>query len=60
MQSNYFSVNLIQYSFTVSALLFVSPKVRHRWCELVIKHKYIAGYGDVEKFLKEDQVSTVY
>uniref|UniRef100_A0A803SNG4 Peptidase M1 leukotriene A4 hydrolase/aminopeptidase C-terminal domain-containing protein n=1 Tax=Anolis carolinensis TaxID=28377 RepID=A0A803SNG4_ANOCA len=32
-------------------------EVRHRWCELVIKHKYVAGYVDVEKFLKEDQVS---
>ncbi|XP_054842660.1 aminopeptidase O isoform X2 [Eublepharis macularius] len=35
-------------------------KVRHRWCELVIKHKYIAGYNDVEKFLKEDQAMGVY
>uniref|UniRef100_A0A670JR89 Aminopeptidase O (putative) n=1 Tax=Podarcis muralis TaxID=64176 RepID=A0A670JR89_PODMU len=32
-------------------------EVRHRWCELVIKHKYTAGYVDVEKFLKEDQPS---
>ncbi|XP_048359401.1 aminopeptidase O isoform X2 [Sphaerodactylus townsendi] len=35
-------------------------EVRHRWCELIIKHKYIAGYGDVEKFLKEDQAMGVY
>nr|XP_056704200.1 aminopeptidase O [Euleptes europaea]XP_056704201.1 aminopeptidase O [Euleptes europaea] len=35
-------------------------EVRHRWCELVIKHKYIAGYGNVEKFLKEDQAMGVY
>lgn len=34
-------------------------KVRHRWCELIVKHKYVAGYADVEKFLKEDQVSVV-
>ncbi|XP_027564906.1 aminopeptidase O isoform X4 [Neopelma chrysocephalum] len=30
-------------------------EVRHRWCELVIKHKYVPGYGDVERFLREDQ-----
>ncbi|KAL7988777.1 hypothetical protein Chor_007696, partial [Crotalus horridus] len=34
--------------------------VRHRWCELIIKHKYVAGYADVEKFLKEDQAMGVY
>uniref|UniRef100_A0A8C6YE75 Peptidase M1 leukotriene A4 hydrolase/aminopeptidase C-terminal domain-containing protein n=1 Tax=Naja naja TaxID=35670 RepID=A0A8C6YE75_NAJNA len=32
-------------------------EVRHRWCEMIIKHKYVAGYADVDKFLKEDQVS---
>ncbi|XP_068278984.1 aminopeptidase O isoform X2 [Nyctibius grandis] len=30
-------------------------EVRHRWCELVVKHKYVPGYRDVEKFLREDQ-----
>ncbi|XP_064356620.1 aminopeptidase O isoform X2 [Dromaius novaehollandiae] len=35
-------------------------KVRHRWCELVVKHKYVPGYGDVEKFLREDQAMGVY
>lgn len=35
-------------------------EVRHRWCELVIKHKYTAGYGDIENFLKEDQAMGVY
>ncbi|XP_059689722.1 aminopeptidase O [Gavia stellata] len=35
-------------------------EVRHRWCELVVKHKYVAGYGDVEKFLREDQAMGVY
>ncbi|XP_009271333.1 PREDICTED: aminopeptidase O [Aptenodytes forsteri] len=34
--------------------------VRHRWCELVVKHKYVPGYGDVEKFLREDQAMGVY
>ncbi|XP_055646602.1 aminopeptidase O isoform X3 [Falco peregrinus] len=35
-------------------------EVRHRWCELVVKHKYVSGYGDVEKFLREDQAMGVY
>ncbi|KAF4794973.1 aminopeptidase O-like protein [Turdus rufiventris] len=34
--------------------------VRHRWCELVIKHKYEPGYGDVERFLRDDQAMGVY
>ncbi|XP_074935908.1 aminopeptidase O isoform X3 [Phalacrocorax aristotelis] len=38
----------------------VFQKVRHRWCELVVKHKYVPGYGDVEKFLREDQAMGVY
>ncbi|XP_077200691.1 aminopeptidase O isoform X4 [Paroedura picta] len=35
-------------------------EVRHRWCELVIKHKHTTGYGDVETFLKDDQAMGVY
>ncbi|NXA13624.1 AMPO Aminopeptidase, partial [Sapayoa aenigma] len=35
-------------------------EVRHRWCELVIKHKYVPGYEDVERFLREDQAMGVY
>ncbi|XP_010724120.1 aminopeptidase O-like isoform X2 [Meleagris gallopavo] len=35
-------------------------RVRHRWCELVVKHKYVSGYGDIEKFLREDQAMGVY
>ncbi|XP_051498905.1 aminopeptidase O isoform X4 [Apus apus] len=35
-------------------------EVRHRWCELVVKHKYVPGYGDVAKFLQEDQAMGVY
>ncbi|XP_057900006.1 aminopeptidase O isoform X5 [Melospiza georgiana] len=35
-------------------------EVRHRWCELVIKHKYEPGYGDIERFLREDQAMGVY
>uniref|UniRef100_A0A4W5QUF8 Peptidase M1 leukotriene A4 hydrolase/aminopeptidase C-terminal domain-containing protein n=1 Tax=Hucho hucho TaxID=62062 RepID=A0A4W5QUF8_9TELE len=32
-------------------------EVRHRWCELVVKHKYAQAYGDVEHFLIHDQVT---
>ncbi|KAJ8380779.1 hypothetical protein SKAU_G00015570 [Synaphobranchus kaupii] len=31
-------------------------EVRHRWCELVVKHKHTAAYGDVEHFLMDDQM----
>ncbi|XP_035657984.1 aminopeptidase O-like [Branchiostoma floridae] len=34
--------------------------VRHRWCELVIKHGYSPGYKDVQQFLCEDQAMGVY
>ncbi|XP_019642569.1 PREDICTED: uncharacterized protein LOC109483867 [Branchiostoma belcheri] len=34
--------------------------VRHRWCELVIKHGYRPGYSDVQQFLCEDQAMGVY
>lgn len=33
-------------------------QVRHRWCELVVKHAYAQAYGDVEHFLIHDQVNT--
>ncbi|XP_074137776.1 LOW QUALITY PROTEIN: aminopeptidase O [Sminthopsis crassicaudata] len=35
-------------------------EVRHRWCELVIKHKYTKAYEDIERFLLEDQAMGVY
>ncbi|XP_072006944.1 aminopeptidase O isoform X2 [Engystomops pustulosus] len=35
-------------------------EVRHRWCELVIKHKYTTSYKDVETFLLQDQAMGVY
>ncbi|GAB1298299.1 Aminopeptidase O [Apodemus speciosus] len=34
--------------------------VRHRWCELVIKHKYTKAYDQVERFLQEDQAMGIY
>ncbi|XP_023658660.2 aminopeptidase O isoform X1 [Paramormyrops kingsleyae] len=35
-------------------------EVRHRWCELVVKHKHTAAYKDVERFLLQDQAMGVY
>ncbi|XP_027623807.1 aminopeptidase O [Tupaia chinensis] len=35
-------------------------EVRHRWCELIIKHKYARAYKDVERFLQEDQAMGIY
>lgn len=35
-------------------------EVRHRWCELVVKHSYTQAYGDVEHFLVHDQAMGVY
>ncbi|XP_064217589.1 aminopeptidase O isoform X5 [Aotus nancymaae] len=30
-------------------------EVRHRWCELIVKHKFMKAYNSVERFLQEDQ-----
>ncbi|XP_060787902.1 aminopeptidase O isoform X2 [Neoarius graeffei] len=35
-------------------------EVKHRWCELVVKHKFTAAYRDVEHFLIHDQAMGVY
>ncbi|XP_034026418.1 aminopeptidase O isoform X2 [Thalassophryne amazonica] len=35
-------------------------EVRHRWCELVVKHAYAQAYGAVENFLVHDQAMGVY
>ncbi|KAM4579208.1 aminopeptidase O isoform 2-T2 [Fundulus diaphanus] len=35
-------------------------EVRHRWCELVVKHAYSQAYCDVEHFLVHDQAMGVY
>ncbi|XP_057643425.1 aminopeptidase O isoform X3 [Chionomys nivalis] len=35
-------------------------QVRHRWCELVIKHKYTRAYEQVARFLQEDQAMGIY
>ncbi|XP_029473333.1 aminopeptidase O isoform X2 [Rhinatrema bivittatum] len=35
-------------------------EVQHRWCELIVKHKYSTAYGDVEQFLQDHQAMGVY
>ncbi|XP_037706971.1 aminopeptidase O isoform X4 [Choloepus didactylus] len=35
-------------------------EVRHRWCELIVKHKYRDAYKHVEAFLQEDQAMGIY
>uniref|UniRef100_A0A2K5R8A3 Aminopeptidase O (putative) n=1 Tax=Cebus imitator TaxID=2715852 RepID=A0A2K5R8A3_CEBIM len=35
-------------------------EVRHRWCELIVKHKFTKAYNSVERFLQEDQAMGVY
>ncbi|XP_043915025.1 aminopeptidase O isoform X4 [Protopterus annectens] len=41
-------------------LLRQDAEVRHRWCELVVKHRYLSAYGDVKEFLEKDQAMGVY
>uniref|UniRef100_A0A8C5P7Z9 Aminopeptidase O n=1 Tax=Leptobrachium leishanense TaxID=445787 RepID=A0A8C5P7Z9_9ANUR len=35
-------------------------EIRHRWCELAVKHRFTAAYKDVETFLHQDQAMGVY
>ncbi|XP_053433249.1 aminopeptidase O isoform X1 [Nycticebus coucang] len=35
-------------------------EVRHRWCELIVKHKFTKAYNSVERFFEEDQAMGVY
>nr|XP_023400463.1 aminopeptidase O isoform X8 [Loxodonta africana] len=35
-------------------------EVRHRWCELIVKHRYTKAYGQVERFLRGDQAMGTY
>uniref|UniRef100_Q8N6M6-4 Isoform 4 of Aminopeptidase O n=1 Tax=Homo sapiens TaxID=9606 RepID=Q8N6M6-4 len=35
-------------------------EVRHRWCELIVKHKFTKAYKSVERFLQEDQVGVIF
>lgn len=37
-----------------------NAEVRHRWCELIVKHKYNPGLQEVKRFLIEDQGMGIY
>jgi len=37
-----------------------NAEIRHRWCELIVKHKYHKEYGTVKRFLIEDQGMGIY
>merc|ERR1719494_1272597 len=37
-----------------------NTEVRHRWCEVIIKHQYVSGYEEVRRFLIEDQGMGIY
>nr|XP_045230209.1 aminopeptidase O isoform X10 [Macaca fascicularis] len=41
--------------FAKTAVLNSALRVRHRWCELIVKHKFTKAYESVERFLQEDQ-----
>lgn len=51
------SMRTLQRSFHLQTR---DAEVRHRWCELVVKHAYVQAYGDVEHFLVHDQAMGVY
>ncbi|EPY78954.1 hypothetical protein CB1_000978025 [Camelus ferus] len=44
----------------VGADEFWAQEVRHRWCELVVKHRHTGAYRHVERFLQEDQAMGIY
>uniref|UniRef100_A0A4W4FLP3 Peptidase M1 leukotriene A4 hydrolase/aminopeptidase C-terminal domain-containing protein n=1 Tax=Electrophorus electricus TaxID=8005 RepID=A0A4W4FLP3_ELEEL len=45
---------------TTYSLRRQDAEVKHRWCELVVKHKHTAAYRDVRHFLIHDQAMGVY
>ncbi|KAG8455315.1 hypothetical protein GDO86_001493, partial [Hymenochirus boettgeri] len=54
------SPRTLHYLLNTYRLQNQDAEVRHRWCELVVKHKYAVAYKDVETFLHEDQAMGVY
>ncbi|XP_058245337.1 aminopeptidase O isoform X2 [Hemibagrus wyckioides] len=54
------SVSCLSLLQTTYKLCNQDAEVKHRWCELVVKHKYAAAYRDVEHFLIHDQAMGVY
>ncbi|XP_063311039.1 aminopeptidase O [Pelobates fuscus] len=60
LEENTLSARTLHYLKKTYGLQDHDSEVRHRWCELVIKHKFTAAYKDVETFLHEDQAMGVY
>ncbi|XP_039535877.1 aminopeptidase O isoform X3 [Pimephales promelas] len=51
------TLRLLQTTYNLQAQ---DAEVKHRWCELAVKHKHTAAYRDVELFLIHDQAMGVY
>ncbi|KAM3938758.1 aminopeptidase O [Leptodactylus fuscus] len=60
LEENTLCVKTLQCLKKTYSLQDQDAEVRHRWCELVIKHKYTTSYKDVETFLLQDQAMGVY
>uniref|UniRef100_A0A3Q3ARG8 Aminopeptidase O (putative) n=1 Tax=Kryptolebias marmoratus TaxID=37003 RepID=A0A3Q3ARG8_KRYMA len=60
LEESELSVALMRALQRTYSLQKQDAEVRHRWCELVIKHAYSQAYGDVEHFLVHDQAMGVY
>ncbi|XP_067269691.1 aminopeptidase O [Pseudorasbora parva] len=51
------TLRLLQTTYNLQAQ---DAEVKHRWCELAVKHKHTAAYRDIELFLIHDQAMGVY
>uniref|UniRef100_W5KJ54 Aminopeptidase O (putative) n=1 Tax=Astyanax mexicanus TaxID=7994 RepID=W5KJ54_ASTMX len=60
LEEEVLSVSCLSLLQTTYSLRNQDAEVKHRWCELVVKHKYTAAYRDVENFLIHDQAMGVY
>uniref|UniRef100_A0A8C6V2Q5 Aminopeptidase O (putative) n=1 Tax=Neogobius melanostomus TaxID=47308 RepID=A0A8C6V2Q5_9GOBI len=47
-------------SMTLNSIFLFFSQIRHRWYELVVKHRFSQAYKDVENFLIHDQAMGVY
>ncbi|KAM9392074.1 aminopeptidase O [Pholidichthys leucotaenia] len=60
LEESELSAALIRVLEKTYSLQSQDAEVRHRWCELVVKHAYTRAYRDVEHFLIHDQAMGVY
>ncbi|XP_028661177.1 aminopeptidase O [Erpetoichthys calabaricus] len=60
LEEEVLSVSTLQMLQKIYSIQEQDAEVRHRWCELVVKHKYTKAYKDVEQFLTQDQAMGVY